>query len=155
MNLQEIVIVDYSPEYARELVAMWRESFERALGIINPHPLEGQLRYLEETVVPENHVRLVLDKSDSKIIGIMASTPDHIAQLYVHVNHQHKGIGTMLLNIAKQNSNGRLRLFTFKANRNAQRFYEHHGFKIIGRGFEEMWQLEDIEYEWLAAPDAN
>ncbi|HEY0547073.1 MAG TPA: GNAT family N-acetyltransferase [Pyrinomonadaceae bacterium] len=155
MTTDEIVIVEYSPEYGRELVAMWRASFERAVGVINPHPLEGQLRYLAETVVPENHVQLVLDKSDSKVIGFMASTPDHIAQLYVHVNHQHKGIGSMLLNMAKRNSDGRLRLFTFKANRNAQRFYERHGFKIVGRGFEQMWQMEDIEYEWLASSDSN
>ena len=48
-------------------------------------------------------------------------------------------------------SGGSLRLFTFKSNSKAQRFYERHGFKIIGRGFEELWQLEDIEYQWCRA----
>jgi ribosomal protein S18 acetylase RimI-like enzyme len=54
----------------------------------------------------------------------------------------------MLVNIAKEQSCGRLRLFTFAVNKNAQRFYERHGFKIVGGGFEEAWQLDDIEYEW-------
>ena len=60
----------------------------------------------------------------------------------------------MLLNIAKENSMGRLRLFTFERNKNAQRFYEKHGFQIIARGFEQSWQLADIEYEWCEATSA-
>jgi ribosomal protein S18 acetylase RimI-like enzyme len=143
-----IVVVDYIPSHAHELVRMWRDSFERALGIVDPHPLAEQQQYLEELVVAENRVHVVLDESTSTIVGFMAATPKKISQLYVHVNHQNQGIGSLLINLAKQQSCGRLRLFTFKVNENAQRFYERHGFKVVGRGFEEEWQLEDIEYEW-------
>ncbi|MBV9209371.1 MAG: GNAT family N-acetyltransferase [Acidobacteria bacterium] len=155
MNVPEIKIVDYAPEYGREVVAMWRESFERAVGVRDPHPVEEQLRYLDEKVALENRLALVLDKNSSAVIGMMAFTPETIAQLYVHVGHQQRGIGSLLLDMAKENSSGRLRLFTFKANRKAQRFYERHGFKIIARGFEEQWQLEDIEYEWVASSAAS
>ncbi len=148
MTTPDVSIVDYSPKYGRELVRMWRGSFEQAVGVIDPHSLDRQLQYLEEKVVPENNVVLVLEKTTSDVIGFMASTPDHISQLYVHVKHQNKGIGSILVNIAKQNSGGRLRLFTFKANEIAQRFYERHGFKVVGCGFEKEWQLEDVEYEW-------
>jgi len=143
----EIVIVDYSRRYGLELVKMWRESFEQAVRVIDPHPLTQQLRYLEIQVAAVNHVRVALDKS-SKVIAFMATTPDTISQLYVHVNHQNRGVGSMLVNIAKKHSCGRLHLFTFAANENAQRFYERHGFNIVARGFEEAWQLDDIEYEW-------
>ena len=149
--MRDLVVVDYSPEHGPELVKMWRESFERAVGVVDPHPLSEQLRYLEEKVVPENSVLVVLGKAISAVIGFMASTPDNILQLYIHVSHQNKGIGSMLVSIAKQRSRGRLRLFTFEANKNAQRFYERHGFKVVARGFEKEWQLEDIEYEWSAA----
>jgi ribosomal protein S18 acetylase RimI-like enzyme len=47
------------------------------------------------------------------------------------------------------------RLFTFEANKNAQRFYERHGFKVVARGFEKEWQLADIEYEWSMAEAAR
>lgn len=147
-HMDDFVIVDYSIEYADELVQMWRKSFERAVGIIDPHSLEDQLRALEEKIVPENRVRLVLDRETTAVIGFLASTPDTISQLYVHVDYQDKGIGSELLNLAKQESNGSLRLFTFKSNTKAQRFYERHGFREVGHGFEEFWQLEDIEYEW-------
>lgn len=154
MTHQEIVIVEYSPEYGRELVAIWRESFEQAVGVIDPHSLEEQLQFLEEKVIPQNRVLVVLEKGTSAVIGFMALTPEKIAQLYVHVNHQSRGIGSILVNIAKQHSRGRLRLFTFNVNKRAQRFYEQHGFKVIGHGFEEEWQLEDVEYEWSASESA-
>ena len=143
-------IVDYNPEYGPELVRMWRDSFEQAIGIVDPHPLDQQLRYLEEKVVPENQVLMVLGKDGAGIVAFMASTPETISQLYVHASHQSEGIGSMLVNIAKQQSHGGLRLFTFRVNERAQRFYERHGFKVVGRGFEENWQLEDVEYEWTA-----
>jgi hypothetical protein len=81
----EIVIVDYSPSYGTELVKMWRESFEQAVQVIDPHPLPQQLRYLESQVAAVNHVRVVLDKSTSEVIAFMATTSDTISQLYVHV----------------------------------------------------------------------
>lgn len=146
--MQNFVIVDYSTEYADELVQMWRKSFERAVGIIDHHPLEDQLRALEEKILPENRVRLVLHKETTAVIGFLASTPNMISQLYVHVEYQDQGIGSALVNLAKQESNGSLRLFTFKSNTKAQRFYERHGFREVGHGFEEFWHLEDIEYKW-------
>ena len=68
-------IVDYNHEYGPELVRMWRDSFEQAIGIVDPHPLDQQLRYLEEKVVPENQVLVVLGEDGAGIIAFMASTP--------------------------------------------------------------------------------
>ena len=155
MTLQDIVIVEYAPKYGRELVRMWRDSFEQAVGILDPHPLEEQLQYLEEKVVPENQVLVVLERSTLAVIGFMASTPEQISQLYVHINYQNRGVGSVLVKLAKRHSHGRLRLFTFKANKKAQQFYEQHGFKVVGHGFEAEWQLEDIEYEWSASEAAT
>lgn len=145
-------IISYSSQYAFPLVKMWRESFEQAIGVIDPHPLQEQLKYLQEVVVPNNQVQIVLDSATNNVIGFFAANENMIAQLYVHINYQGKGIGSQLIELAKQSSNGRLRLFTFKVNTKAQRFYEHHGFKIIGQGFEKEWQLEDLEYEWVENP---
>jgi ribosomal protein S18 acetylase RimI-like enzyme len=153
--MRDMVIVEYSSEYGPELVKMWRASFERAVGVSDPHPLSEQLQYLEEKVVLENRVLVVLEETTLAVVGFMASTPERISQLYVHVDYQGQGVGSMLVGIAKQHSHGRLRLFTFEANKNAQRFYERHGFKVKARGYEKEWQLADIEYEWTAAEAAT
>ena len=148
VEMDGIEIVDYSPRHGPELVRMWRASFEHGIGITDPHPLEDQLRALEEKIVPQHRVLLVLDTRTATVIGFLAYTSESVSHLYVHIDHQNKGIGSMLLDIAKSDSRGVLRLFTLEANTRAQRFYERHGFKIIHRGFEEFWQLADIEYEW-------
>lgn len=152
MSTSDVIIVEYSPVHSDELVRMWRRSFERAVGITDPHSIEEQLEYFENTVVAENRVLVVLAKRTAEVIGFLASTSERITQLYVHTAHQGRGIGTMLLDIAKERSAGRLRLFTFAANVGAQAFYERHGFSILARGFEPTWRLEDIEYEWVRPP---
>jgi hypothetical protein len=41
MKLPDIVIVDYSPKYGRERVAMWRASFEQAVGLTSADVATG------------------------------------------------------------------------------------------------------------------
>lgn len=53
-----------------------------------------------------------------------------------------------MLEWAKRQSSGSLWLCTFACNEGAQRFYAREGFRIAARGFEPLWQLEDIRYEW-------
>jgi ribosomal protein S18 acetylase RimI-like enzyme len=144
----DIDVVEYSPLHREELVRMWRASFEQGVGVTDPHSIEEQLRYFDEKVLPDNRVLEVVDRSSSKVIGFMAYTRDMISHLYVHVGLQRRGIGSLLLQRAKRESNGNLRLFTFRQNKNARQFYEKHGFKAVRYGFEENWKLEDVEYEW-------
>lgn len=140
-------IAPYYVNFAHALVAMWRASFERAVGVTDPHSMQEQVDYLHGVVVPNNRVTLVLDDGN-QVVAFLASNDAEINQLYVHIDHQGKGIGTALLHKAMSESAGRLTLYTFAANTTAQRFYEKHGFKVIERGFEEEWQLEDVKYRW-------
>jgi ribosomal protein S18 acetylase RimI-like enzyme len=71
-----------------------------------------------------------------------------ISQLYVSVGFQRNGIGTELLEWAKSQSAGTLRLYAFARNHGACSFYERMGFVQIAKGFEPMWQLEDVQYLW-------
>lgn len=148
----QLVTAPFTPDRAEELVRTWRAAFERAVGIRDPHPLEDQLAYLDREVLPRHEVLLVLDGARGPLVAFLAFSKDEIGHLYVHVDHQRKGIGSALLDHAKQCSDGRLRLFTFQSNLAARRFYERHGFRVIARGFEPQWQLPDLQYEWVRAP---
>jgi GNAT superfamily N-acetyltransferase len=143
-----IEIVDYTSRYRLELVDMWRASFQEAVGVVDANPIEDQRKFFDKGVLPENRVVVAIDSEVPDIVAFMASTPEQISQLYVRLGQQRRGIGSVLLNRAKSESRGRLRLFTFAANQRARRFYEHHGFKAIRYGFEQHWQLEDVEYQW-------
>lgn len=142
-----IGIAEFREQDADELVPMWRESFEAGAGIVDPHPLQEQREYLLKVVVPENRVRVA--RLEGLIVGFVAATSCSVAQLHVRRGFQRRGIGRHLLEWAKGQSSGSLWLYTFARNAGARAFYERNGFRIVSRGFEPHWQLEDIKYEWV------
>jgi GNAT superfamily N-acetyltransferase len=141
-------IGDFAPRHGRELVAMWRASFEHGVGVEDPHPIDEQLAYLHAKVLPCHRVRLAWH--GQTLVGFVASNAESVAQLYVRVGHHRQGIGSHLLDLAKAGSAGSLWLFTFQRNRIARRFYERHGFVAVESGFEPLWQLADVKYRWVA-----
>lgn len=87
----------------------------------------------------------------AEIVGFMALAGEELEHLYIHPNFWSKGMGSRLLNMAKEQS-PKLRLYTFQRNAKARRFYESHGFKLIslgdGSGNEE--REPDARYEWVS-----
>jgi GNAT superfamily N-acetyltransferase len=100
-------------------------------------------------VVPNSTVRMAL--LDGAVVGFVAATEVSIVQLYVRKADRRRGIGARLLAWAKEQSRGSLWLFTFARNAGARQFYEKHGFRIVARGFEPHWKLDDLKYEWTRA----
>ncbi|PGN62192.1 GNAT family N-acetyltransferase [Priestia megaterium] len=126
---------------------MWRDNKEKAIGKKETQCFEYHIYFLNHILPKQYQIELVL--IDEQVVGIAAYNNNEISQLYIHVNHQRMGIGKVLLDKVKAQSNGRLTLHTFKVNKNAQRFYEKNGFRIIGGGFESEENLPDIKYEWI------
>ena len=145
-------IADYRDENAREVVQLWRASFEHGVGITDHHPIQDQLDHFLADVVPHNKVRVACE--GSLVIGFIAFTPESIAHLYVRVKWIGRGVGTCLLGLAKAESGGSLWLYTFARNKNARRFYERHGFREVERESENMWRLEAIKYRWVRGDSA-
>ena len=146
MATQRAQLIDFESTWLDELIPMWRASFEDGVGIRDPHPLDGQRNYFLKQVLPANEVRLAIE--DSVLVGFIAASRTSIAQLYVRIGCQQRGLGTMMLDWAKRQSQGRLWLYTFARNRRACAFYERHDFVAVAYGFEPMWQLDDVRYEW-------
>nr|WP_313800796.1 GNAT family N-acetyltransferase [Cytobacillus sp.] len=148
MKQNDIKIIKYAPKYGKQTVEMWRESKEQAIGQKENHSFDRHLYFLNH-ILPENF-RIDLALIKEKVVGMIAYNAMEINQLYIHIDFQGIGIGQTLLDRVKEQSSGRLTLYTFEVNENAQRFYEKHGFKMIGRGHENEENLPDIQYEWIA-----
>lgn len=73
-------LVDFTSARADALVALWRHSFEEAVGMEDPHPVAEQRNYLETEVLPRNKVKVLVDESG--VVGFVAASPESIAQLY-------------------------------------------------------------------------
>jgi ribosomal protein S18 acetylase RimI-like enzyme len=127
---------------------MWRESFEHGVGIVDPHPIEEQRRNFAEHVLPDHDVRVAF--LERRMVGFVAASAESVNQLYVRKGLHRRGIGTRMLEWAKDQSGGSLWLYTFERNAVARAFYERHGFTIAARGHEPFWDLDDLRYEWRA-----
>lgn len=148
MKQHKIRITSYSSKYAEQTVNMWRDSKEQAIGQKEVHDFESHVYFLNNILSEEFDIDLAL--IEEEVVGMIAYNVSEISQLYIHLEYQGIGIGQTLLNKAKAQSSGKLTLYTFEVNENAQRFYEKHGFEIIGRGHENEENLLDIKYEWIS-----
>jgi putative acetyltransferase len=84
-----------------------------------------------------------------RVVGIIAFRERWIDQLYVLPHAQKRGVGTSLLRIAQANFS-ELSLWTFQRNQSAHRFYEAHGFAMVGRtdGGANEEHEPDVLYRW-------
>ena len=148
MNQNKIIITQYTPKYDKQTVDMWRDSKEKAVDQKEIHSFENHVYFLNHILSEQYQVDIAI--IDEKVVGMIAYNEREISQLYIHIDYQGIGIGHTLLDRVKAQSSGRLTLYTFEVNVNAQRFYEKHGFEIIGRGHENDENLPDIQYEWIS-----
>ena len=121
--------VDYRPEYALEIVKLWRQSFQRAMGLPEHNRFPELAGHLDAfTRIEQDDIQLLMDTETSRIMAFMALSTGWVDQLYVHVDRQGQGLGSSLLDLAKARYPEGLQLYTFQRNERAQAFYLAHGF---------------------------
>jgi ribosomal protein S18 acetylase RimI-like enzyme len=103
--------------------------------------IAGRILSLEEVWVAD---------LDGRVAGFAAIERDRLDHLYVHPEAQGRGIGTALLDHAKQRRPGGFELWVFQKNDGARRFYERHGLRVqaLTDGRDNMEREPDALYAW-------
>ena len=84
-----------------------------------------------------------------RVVGYMVVDGERLDHLYVHPEAQGRGVGSALLNKARELSPRRIALATFQSNVRARAFYERHGFRVVGLTEGENEEAEpDVRYVW-------
>ena len=98
--------------------------------------------------------QVAVARQHGRIVGFAALNGDELDQLYVSPGYYRQGIGSRLLAWAKDESPGRLHLFTFQRNARARAFYEAHGFQAtdFSDGSRNEEREPDMRYAWKAGP---
>jgi ribosomal protein S18 acetylase RimI-like enzyme len=93
---------------------------------------------------------------DGRVVGMMVVGPNDLDQLYVAPDHQGRGVGRRLVDLAKTISPAGLTLYTFQVNEPARRFYERNGFRVdgLGDGTANEEGQPDVRYVWRPSGDA-
>ena len=85
-----------------------------------------------------------------RVVAMMVLDEAGIGHLYVDPSWHSRGIGSRLVELAKERRPGGLELYTFQVNKRARRFYEWQGFAVVtlgdGTGNEE--RQPDVLYRW-------
>jgi ribosomal protein S18 acetylase RimI-like enzyme len=114
------------------------------------HTAEEDLAFYSKEVFPACEVWLA--EQNGVTAGFIAYRSGWVDHLYVDPGYQGRGFGSLLLALAKEQSES-LRAWTFQCNLAARRFYERHAFRVEretdGRGNEE--QRPDVLYVWRRA----
>lgn len=96
------------------------------------------------------HCDVWVAETQGQIAGFMALMDDRLEHLYILSAYQRQGIGSQLLDQARQLSPRRLELYVFQQNTPARSFYTTHGFVEVeyrdGAGSEE--QEPDVWCVW-------
>lgn len=89
-------------------------------------------------------------EDEDGLSALMLLEPGWIDQLYVRPDVIGQGLGTRLLDLAKELMPGGIQLWTFQSNLRAQHFYEQRGFVAVewtdGSANEE--REPDVRYVW-------
>ncbi len=142
------------PDDAAALSAILRTAMRAAMpSLPELHTPDDDHQFLRTVVLPNEEVWV--DEIHETLVGFVAlgsrSGVDFLQHLYVAPQYQRRGVGTGLVERAKERRPGGLRLWVFQGNVGARRFYDRHGFRLVeltdGCGNEE--REPDALYEWV------
>jgi ribosomal protein S18 acetylase RimI-like enzyme len=111
----------------------------------------GAQRWMREIVFTQQNVWVA--EVDRLIVRYASFGGGFLTNLYVHPDHQRRGIGSALLAEVKAYSPEGFKLWTFQQNEDAIRFYERQGFRSlkVTDGRDNMEQLPDQPMAWEPA----
>jgi len=121
------------------VMAIWLAENERAHNFIDANFFVNNFE-LVKYLMPMSTI-YVQDLNGIK--GFIGLTDNYIAGLFVDSNYHHQGVGSALIEKAKQKYN-ELSVHVYQKNENAVAFYLSQGFEIISQSTNE--ETNQIEY---------
>lgn len=134
------------PEDAAGMAVAHRQAMRISLPFLPElHTAEEDQWFMRERLMATNEVWVT--EVDGMIAGYVGFHDGWIDHLYVHPEHQRRGLGPQLL--AKALSDGtERRLWTFQQNARARAFYEKRGFvaELLTDGEDNEEKTPDVRY---------
>ncbi len=133
-------------EDARGMAVAHRQAMRVSLPFLPElHTAEEDQWFMRERLMATNEVWVA--EVGNVVAGYIGFHEGWIDHLYVHPDHQRRGLGPVLLAKALEEGAAR-RLWTFQQNTRARAFYEKHGFvaELFTDGEENEEKTPDVRY---------
>jgi len=154
--VSDLLIRPLEPYDTEEAAAVWWRS-RHAVGSQLPPAIHTETevrKWFADVLLPDGQSWVALD--DGQIIAVLTLDGDDLDQLYVAPDLAGQGVGSALVDLAKDLRPGGLALWTFQSNTRAQAFYRHHGFTEVRRtdGSANEERVPDVRMVWGGHPEA-
>jgi putative acetyltransferase len=139
----------YHPDDCEAVVRLWYESWHHNFpDLYHPWTYAQWREHFQDKVTA--HASIWIAESAGQVAGfiVVRENDGCLDQIFVAPAMQHQGVGTILLNKAKELSPDGIYLDTLQSNTNARRFYEKHGFQPGQVSMNPNSGQPDIEYRW-------
>jgi ribosomal protein S18 acetylase RimI-like enzyme len=142
------VIRRAAAEDGPSLAALFRRSFGTLTFLPTLHTPDEDQEFFGRAVEEQE---VWVWEAGGRVLGFAALGHDMLNHLYVEPEAQGGGIGTALIEHAKEQRPGGFHLWSFQRNEGARRLYERLGFCVVeltdGSGNEE--REPDVLYTWV------
>ena len=122
------------------VMQIWKNENIKAHKFIPKEYWENNYNFVKEALPNAEIYVYILNEN---IVGFVGLDNNYIEGIFVDTNNQYNGIGTSLVNKAKENRD-KLTLSVYKKNTNAISFYKKNGFIIQNKSMDK--DTNEIEY---------
>lgn len=132
-----------------DVVALWYRAWHYTFpDLHHPDPLSTWERRFRDDLACQGTVWVAEVREGIVGFIVVMIQENYLDQIFVDPAHQQQGIGTLLLEKAKELCPQSLRLHTLQRNAQASKFYERHRFTAGRRGINQINGIPNVEYAW-------
>jgi ribosomal protein S18 acetylase RimI-like enzyme len=148
---QQPTVRPYRPEDLDATVDLWYDTWHATFPDLRHHePKEEWRRRFETEIAVEEQVYVA--EVDGRIAGFLAVKDEdggggYLHEIFVAPAFQRRGIGSVLMALAKELAPAGLCLHTLQRNTQASAFYQRHGFVPVSHGVGRVG-LPNVQYGW-------
>jgi GNAT superfamily N-acetyltransferase len=155
--VDDLLIRLLEPYDTNEAAGVWWRSRHPEGSQLPPaiHSEANIRKWFADVLLLDGQTWVALD--DGRIVAVLTLDGDDLDQLYVDPDAAGQGVGSTLVELAKDLRPGGLALWTFQSNTRAQAFYRRHGFAEVRRtdGAANEERSPDVRMVWGAHPEAS
>ena len=128
------MIRDYRAADIDQILAIWLSASIKAHDFIESEFWKSKVSEMRDVYIPASET--LVYEAEGEIVGFYSLYENNLAAIFVAPNAQGKGVGTVLLDDAKSRRKN-LQLTVYKDNIASIKFYEKHGFTLMGEQIDE------------------
>ncbi|NMG05630.1 hypothetical protein DP117_01645 [Brasilonema sp. UFV-L1] len=139
----------YDSKDLENIVQLWYQTWHQTFpNIQHPQPYSAWKSRFSDELASTGEVWVAEVEHDIVGFVVVIKQEQYLSQIFVNSQYQNCGIGSALLNKAKEICPQGLTLQTLQQNTQSCRFYEKHGFKAGQLAINKINGQANIEYDW-------